>query len=78
VVHFEKDANWAWQTGTDFCGWGRIQDGGAWNFLSGLDLAVNQRPAVKSPGADVVQQVWDFRKPPPLADLRQVGVANVF
>ena len=42
-----------------------------------ISLAVNGRPAVKSARADVLQQVWNFRKRPPLAVLRQVELANV-
>ena len=43
-----------------------------------INLAVNRQPAVKSTRADVLQQVWDFRKRPPLAVLRRVEVAKFF
>ena len=38
-----------------------------------INLAVNCHLAVNNPRADVLQQVWDFRKRPLLAVLRQVG-----
>ena len=50
----------------------RDRTDGCFQTLS-INLAVNCHPAVKSSHADVLQQVQDFRKRPPLAVLPQVG-----